>query len=383
MLRSEFLAGAVAALLPAGTPGFPNQNGVLPQTSIGINVPLTGPLAQYGSQVVKGVQACVDETNRFTGAITRYWGVRTFDDQNNTTVATSNVFVAASDPTVLGMIGNLTVDTTLAALPQYANANFALVIPSVTADIVTNRGFRNIFRLPTKDSSEGQLYARSVFHGRKGLSIIALSTKGDYGADVASGLVAQAKSDHRDAEIMTVDPTNDPANVAAVIIKGNANFVFLAGKPDRLGPIANALRKQGYKGDFGASDAFFTGTVIEPYGDATEGMLVASSTPPIDRIPSMATLIRDFQGEVGGIDAFEAFGYAAAQLLIAASGRANAKDRFGLLTQMQQGGAYNLLTGQYAFNYSGDASLPNVYLYRLTKKGFTFAQPAISDGFVV
>ncbi len=383
MLRSEFLAGAVAALLPTGTTGIPNQNGVLPQTSIGVNVPLTGPLGQYGAQIVKGVQACVDETNRFTAAMTRYWGVRTFDDQNNTTVASSNVFVAASDPTVLGMIGNLTVDTTLTALPQYANANFALVVPSVTADVITSRGFRNVFRLPTKDSSEGQLYARSVFHGRKGMNIIALVTKGDYGADVASGLVSQAKADHRDADIMTVEPTNDPANIAAVIIKRDANFVFFAGKPDRMGPIANALKKQGYKGDFGASDAFFTGSVIEPYGDATQGMLVASSTPPIDRIPSMATLIRDFQGEVGGIDAFEAFGYAAAQLLISASGRANAKDRFGLLTQMQQGGSYNLVTGQYSFNYSGDASLPNIYLYRLTTKGFAFAHPAVADGFVV
>ena len=53
------------------------------------------------------------------------------------------------------------------------------------------------------------------------------------------------------------------------------------------------------------------------------------------------------------------------------------------MQQMQQGGAYNLLTGQYAFNYSGDASLPNIYLYRLTMKGFTFAKPAITDGFVV
>ncbi len=383
MLRSEFLAGAAAALLPTGNTGFPNQNGVLTQINIGVNVPLTGPLAQYGSQIVKGVQASVDETNRFTPSITRYWGVRTFDDQNNATVASSNVFVAASDPTVMGMIGNLTVDTTLAALPQYANANFAIVVPSVTADVITRRGFRNIYRLPTKDSTEGQLFARSVFSKHNALKVIALTMKGDYGADVAAGLVAQAKNDHHDADIIEVEPTNDPENIAAVVIKRDPSFVFFAGKPDHLGPIANALRKRGYKGDFGASDGFFTGTVIEPFGDAMDGTLVASSTPPIDRIPSMLTLIRDFQGEVGGIDAFEAFGYAAAQLLIMASGRANAKDRFALLTQLQQGGAYNLLVGQYAFNFAGDATLPNIYLYKMTPKGFTFEKSAVPSGFVV
>lgn len=382
MLRSEFLAGAGAAMLASGNAGFPNQNGVLPQTNIGVNVPLTGPLGQFGSQIVKGAQACVDETNRFTPSITRFWGLRTLDDQNNSTVATSNVFVAASDPSVMGMIGNLTVDTTLAALPQYANANFALVIPSVTADVVTRRGFRNIFRLPTKDSSAGQLFARSVLAKHDG-TIITLSTDGDYGADVANGLVSQAKANRRDADNINVLATNSPENIAAVVIKRNANFVFLAGKPDRFGPIAQALRKQGYKGDFGASDGFFTGTVIDPYGDALNGALVFSSTPPLDRIPSMLSLIRDFQGEVGGIDGFEAFGYAAAQLIIQAAGRANARDRFTLLTQMQQGGAYNLLVGQYAFNFSGDATLPNIYLYRLTPKGFTFEKSAVPSGFVV
>ncbi len=383
MLRSEFLAGAAAALLPSGNAGIPNQNGVLPQTNIGVNVPLTGPLAQYGTQIVKGVQACVDETNRFTPSLTRYWGVRTFDDQNNATVASSNVFVAASDPSVMGMIGNLTVDTTLAALPQYANANFAIVVPSVTADVITNRGFRNVFRLPTKDSSEGQLFARSVLPRHKSAKVIALTMKGDYGADVANGLIGQAQADHHDTDTIDVNPTNDPENIAAVVIKRDASFVFFAGKPDHLGPIAKALRKQGYKGDFGASDSFFSGAVIDPYGDAMDGTLVASSTPPIDRIPSMVTLVRDFQGEVGGIDAFEAFGYAAAQLLIMASGRANAKDRFALLTQMQQGGAYNLLVGQYAFNFSGDATLPNIYLYKMTTKGFTFDRSAVPSGFVV
>ncbi len=383
MLRSEFLAGTIAALLPSGTTGIPNQNGFLPQVNLGVNVPLTGPLAQFGSQIVKGVQACVNETNRFTPSLTRYWGVRPFDDQNNATVASSNVFIAASDPTVMGMIGNLTVETTLAALPQYANANFAIVVPSVTADIVTNRGFRNIFRLPTKDSSEGQLFARSVLPKNRSATIIAVTMKGDYGADVASGLVAQATADKHDAHTITVEPTNDPENIAARINKRNATFVFLAGKPDPLGPIAKALQKQGYKGDFGASDGFFTGAAIDPYGEALSGTLVASSTPPIDRIPSMLQLVRDFQGEVGGIDAFEAFGYAAAQLLIQAAGRVNAKDRFALLTQLQAGGAYNLLVGQYAFNFYGDATLPNIYLYKMTPKGFTFEKSAVPSGFVV
>ena len=378
MLRGEFLGGSVAALV--GGAVAPNQ-GFLQQVNLGVNVPLTGPLANYGNEIVRGIQACVDETNRFTPSPTHFWGVRTFDDQNSPTVATSNVFVAASDPSVIGMIGNLTAETTLAALPQYANASFAIVVPSVTADVITDRGFRNVFRLPTKDSTEGQLYARSVLG--KGSNVVALATAGDYGASIANGLIAQARADKRDGSLVDVNPTADPANIAAVVLKRKPSHVFLAGKPERFGPIAKALRKQGYTGEFGASDSFFSASVVDPYGEVMNGALVVTSQPPLERIPTIISLLRDFEAQVGSITAFSAFGYAAAQLLMQAFGRSNARDRFALLSQLQQGGTYNLIVGQYAFNFSGDASLPNVYLYRLTPKGFDYVKAAVPSGFIL
>jgi branched-chain amino acid transport system substrate-binding protein len=378
MLRSDFLAGAAALVTGAAVPG---GAGFLTQINIGVNVPLTGPLAQYGSDVMRGAQACADETNKFTPSPTYYWAVRGFDDQNNPTVASSNVFIAASDPSVIAMIGNLTAETTVQALPQYANANFALVVPSVTADVVTERNYRNVFRLPTKDSTEGQLYARAVLG--KGTKVVACATPGDYGASVANAVVAQARANKRDAAIVGVEPTNDPENIATVIIKQDPTHVYLAGKPDRFGPIAKALRKQGYKGEFGASDAFFTTAIVEALGEVMDGTLVTTSTPPLERIPTIVSLLRDFQAEIGGITAFSAYGYAAAQLIIAAAGRGNAKDRFGLLTQLQQGGTYNLIVGQYAFNFQGDATLPNIYLYELSPKGFKYVKAAVPSGFVL
>ncbi|HET9029127.1 MAG TPA: branched-chain amino acid ABC transporter substrate-binding protein [Candidatus Aquilonibacter sp.] len=378
MLRSHFLAGTGALAIGGAVPG---QGGFLQQINLGVSVPLTGDLAHYGEQIVKGAQACCDETNRFTPSPTHWWAVRTFDDQNSPTVATSNVFVAASDPSVIGMIGNLTVETTLAALPQYANASFALVVPSVTADVITARGYRNVFRLPTKDSTEGQLYGRAALS--KGANVVALATPGDYGASIANGLVAQARTDKHDASLVAVEERSDPADIAVIVLRSNPTHVFLAGKPDRFGPIAKALRKRGFKGAFGASDSFFTTAVIDPYGEAMDGALVVTSTPPLERIPTIVSLLRDFQGEVGEVTAFSAYGYAAAQLLIQAYGRGNAKDRFSLLTQLQQGGAYNLIVGQFGFNFNGDASLPNVYLYELSPKGFAFKKAAIPSGFVL
>jgi len=382
MLRSEFLTGAASLAAATTGVGAPGPTFV-PQSNIGVNVPLTGQLAQYGADIVRGVQAAVDETNRYTSTITRAWGVRSFDDQNSVAVATSNVFVAASDPSIVAMVGNLSADVTVKALPSYANANFALVVPCCTADSVTAGSFRNVFRLPTKDSDEGRLFARSVLQKRKSMTVIAVTVENDFGLDTAKAFVAQAKSDKHDADILTLSPKSDPRNTAAVLIARSPGYIFLSGRPTVLGPLAVEMRSQGYQGEFGCSDGFYLPTTTDMYAKPLDGALVATSEPPLDRVPGIVPILNDLRNEVGAITAFSAYGYAAAQLLIMASQRGNATTRFTLLTQMQSGGAYNLLVGQYAFGFSGDATLPNIYLFRVTADGFKFDRSAVPTGFAI
>ena len=377
MIRSEFLASTGAMLAVTS----PFSQGVLQQFSIGVNVPLSGPLADYGKQIAQGVQAAVNEANRYN-SLTRAWAVRAFDDQNTVAVATSNAFIAAADPGVIAMVGNLTIDVTLAALEQYRNASFACLVPALTADVITSRGFRNVFRLPTKDSTEGRLFARAVLQGRKSTVVRAIWVEGEYGADTARAFVAQAKGDKHDADLVAMETTSDPKNTAAIALKANPTYIFLSGKPDRLGPVVRELRAQGYKGDFGASDGFFTTAITQPYGTLLNGALVATSLPPVERVPTNLTLLSDLHGDVGDVTAFSAYGYAAGQLIISAAGRANAKDRFQLLTQLQQGGSYTLLVGQYQFDFNGDATLPEIYLFRITERGFDYVRPAVPNGFV-
>jgi branched-chain amino acid transport system substrate-binding protein len=375
MQRSEFLAlMAGATVTPATT--------TLQQSTIGVSVPLSGKLQPYGEEIVKGVRAAVDEQNRFT-TITRAFGVRAFDDQNDNAIATSNVFTAEADSTIIGMVGNLTTDVIVATLPAYANASMPLVIPANTADVITTKNYRNIFRLPAKDSAEGQLFARAVLQGRKPLAALAITVDGDYGFDVARAFVAQAQADKHKADTLTFEATRSPKDIAGVIIERAPAYVFFAGRVDRLGPVAPELRAQGYTGEIGLSDGFYTPATTETYGSYLNGALCASSMPPLDRIPSALTYLPDFRNEVGSITGFSAYGYAAGQLLIQASQRASAVNRFQVLTELQMGGSYPLLIGVYAFTFAGDASQPNIYLYSVAPGGFTYVKAAIPSGYVV
>jgi branched-chain amino acid transport system substrate-binding protein len=394
MKRRSFIATAGAAIAagaaaPARSQVIPiqpiqPQQQFLQQLTIAVSVTLSGSLQKYGEEVVKGVQAAVDEQNRFTAPVSHVWGMRALDDRNDPGVAASNANVAAADFTVIGMIGNLTAPMTLAALSRYAGQGFAVIVPTVTADAVTKRGYYNIYRLPAKDSASGRLFANSALDGKRGVTTLAIAFDGDYGYDVANGFVTAARLNHHPSDLLLF-PLNktDPAEAARSVLDRSPGYVFLAGKTAELGPVADALRLAGYTGDFGAADGFYNSDTIATYAKTLEGAYVASPMPPIDRVPSAIQLITDFEREVTQITTQSAFGYAAGQLMIAAQQRDNATTRTTLLRSMQTGGTFTTLVGQFAFNISGDPLIPNIYLYTVGTDGFKYARPAVRTGFVL
>jgi branched-chain amino acid transport system substrate-binding protein len=377
-------SGRAAAQIVPGQPFGPINGQFLQQLTIAVNVTLSGQLGKYGQEIVKGVQAAVDETNRFNAPISHVWGYRSLDDRNDQGLAATNPNVAAADSTVVGIVGNLTAPMTLAALPHYANTGFAVIVPTVTADSITARGYHNVYRLPAKDSTSGRLFAGAALEGKRGISAIAVAFDGDYGYEAARGFVMGAQAERHPADVLLF-PLNktDPAQAARTVLDRNPGYVFLSGKTAQLGPIAEALRLAGYRGDFGASDGFYNLDTIATYAAPLDGAYVASSMPPLDRIPSAMQLVSDFQREVSQITAFSAFGYAAAQLFIAAAQRGGATTRTALLNTLQRGGTFTTLVGQFAFNISGDPLIPNIYLYTVGKDGFKYARPAVRSGFIL
>jgi branched-chain amino acid transport system substrate-binding protein len=369
--------------VPIQQPGpFPNT--FLTQYTIGVCVTLSGPLGKYGTEVVRGVQAAVDESNRFTTPIGHVWGMRTYDDRNDSAQAASNASVAAADSTVIGLVGNLTKQMTLAALPRYANVNFAVVVPTVTANAITARGYHNIYRLPANDTNAGQLFGSTVLEKKRGITALAVALDGDYGSDVARGFIQGARGNRVGADVLLFPQSGfDPAAAARSVLDRSPQYVFFAGKTVELGSLAEAVRLAGFTGEFGASDGFYNSDTIANYAPTFDGAFVASNLPPLDRVPSAIGLLTDFENEVGAITALSAYGYAAAQVIISAAGRTGAGTRFSLLTTMQRNPSFTTLVGQYGFSVNGDPLIPNIYIYQVGKKGFSFSRPAIRNGFVL
>ena len=387
MRRSHFIAGGAA--LAAATSGLPARAQYNPTPyrqvlSIAVNVPLSGPFGTFGQQIVNGARAAVDYNNQYSGPLERIFSVRTFDDQNALAIAISNAQFAAGDLTVMATIGNLSADVTVGTLPEYASDGMALIVPASTADAITGRGFRNVFRLPTKDTTEGQLFAHTILPKAKSTLALAVLQDGGYGAELAQGFVAQAKSLKIAAEAVAFPAENpDYARAAAAIVARKPDYLFLAGKLSAMGPLIPALIAAGYKGAFGLGEGFYDPQTIALYGAQLTGAMVATSFAPLKRAPGDFMTLSDLTARIGDVTAYSAYGYASAQIVMSAVKRTNAADRGATLQALITGTTYQTLTGSYRFDFNGDPVDPNIYFFSIGKDGFKYEKPAHPTGFVL
>jgi branched-chain amino acid transport system substrate-binding protein len=287
-----------------------------------------------------------------------------------------NAQFAASDPSIVAMIGGLDGKLTTAALPTIANLQLPLIVSGSTTNSITDRGYRNVWRVPTKDGTEGQLFARFLAKRARPKYALAVTQDGDYGPDVATGFGDQAAALGIKADTYTFAwDKPDYAGAAKGIVAKQPDYVYLCGETKALGPLVPALKAAGYTGSFGASEGFFNQLTLDTYGDALTAAFISTSFPPIERAPDVANVLTDFRARAT-VTALSAFAYAAAQIVISASRRNNATNRLATLSALQTPVSYDTIVGSFQFGFNGDPIDPNLYFYTVT--GGTFKYSAAS-----
>lgn len=385
MRRNRFLTTALAA----GAAASANQPArVLAQTfaqqvTIGVNIPLSGDLAAEGNQIVDGVRAAISETNQTAGVFSMGFALRLFDDNDALAQQIENVQFAAADSSLVALIGGLDGKVTAAALSTYVGSQMPLLVSASTADAITAVGYRNIWRLPTKDSTEGQLFARFLARRAKPKFALAVTQDGDYGADVASGFINQSAALKMSAGgYLFPWQKPDYAAVAKAMVAKNPDFIYLCGETGAMGPLIPALIAAGYSGKFAASEGFFNQGTLDTYKDALAGAYISTSFPPLERAPDVAGILSDFRSRAS-LTVLSVFAYAAAQIVIAAVRRTGATNRLALLSALQSPINYDTVAGSFAFGPNGDPLDPNLYFYSITGGAFKYVAPSHPTAFIL
>ena len=318
------------------------------------------------------------------GNFDRSFGLRTFDDQNTVVGGVMSSQFSGGDPTILATVGHLSGSVTNTVLPQYANSSMPLIVPASSADVITSHGYRNVFRLPTKDSTEGMLFAHFLAHTYRPKRAVALTQDGDYGGDVARGFARQMELEKVPTDVLTFAQTKPAlADVAQKILATGADYLYLAGNTETMGPLLPVLRGAGFLGTFGASQGFYNPLTIARYSHDLANVLVSSSMPPLDKVQAVNDDLSELRGNYGEVTPLTAFGFAATQLAINAIQRTGAVDRLSLIRALANSASYDTLVGTFNFAFSGDPADPNLYFYSLAGGKFTYVNSAHSSSFLI
>ncbi|MBV8600298.1 MAG: branched-chain amino acid ABC transporter substrate-binding protein [Candidatus Eremiobacteraeota bacterium] len=380
--RRAFAGGIGAALAATAAKGSAQIN---PQASVAVVCPLSGPESQAGTQLANGVRGALDDANGTRGLFDRFWSLRTFDDQGTMAQALLEAQFAINDLNQSAAIGHLGGKITNQLVRQYANAAMPLIVPATTLDSITQQGYRNVFRLPTKDTTEGILHARYVKKENRGKKIAVVSADGaDYGPAVAFAFYKQTGGDGLtpfDARFPADRPDFDA--LARRIVAQGADLVFLSGLARDLGPLIPALRGAGYGGQFDGPSGFFDGALVPSYGSAVEGLTVSTSMPPLQIVPQAMAIKQNYEQHYGPMGPLAAFGYAATQMFVAAIRRGSTIARLGVMRTLAQPIAFDTIVGSFTFDAYGDANDPNVYFYQLQGGNWHYVRAAHPSGFIV
>lgn len=381
MIRSAFLAGVGNA---AGAAQIAQLTPFTASLRFAVIAPQSGEDRPLGTQLVAGVSAAVDELNRLRSSFERALLYTAYDDHNAAADATVQAGFATAAPDVVAVIGHLSASSTLATEQIYASASMPLIVPTVTDDRVTARGYRNLFRLPTKDSDEGGLVAAYAITiaGCKAPHVV--TQDGDYGPDVAAGFIRRAGALRVNAE-GTQFPIDKPdyAKAADNVLAHTPDCVTLAGTALDMGPLLGVLRAKGYTGRFLATQGFFDPLTVGTYAKAAEGLVVSSSVPYYPLAPTALRDVQDYQARYGRLTPVAAYGYAAVQLVQLAARRAGATNRLQIVRALASGGVYDTITGSYTFGPYGDVLQPNCYFYNVHDGKFAYERQAHPSGFML
>ncbi len=252
--------------------------------TIAVVVPLRTQPPQ-SLEVLRGVAQAQDQLNRGNGIKLK---VAIASDNANSDLARRIAQQLVDNPTVLGVIGHGTSDTTYAAGEIYQTGELVAISPVSSAKDLS--GFsRFMFRtMPSDEFPAKKLAAHMVTQLKKRKAVIFFNSANRYSRSLKDSFKdALYYGDKGEvvSEIDFNDPSFEAASSLTQAMKKGAEVIFLAPNSefsDRALLVINANQK---RLPILAGDALYTPRILNEIGDRAAGMVVA--------VPSIQTQLEN------------------------------------------------------------------------------------------
>lgn len=350
-------------------------------TTIAIVSSLSGDLAANGKDMANGAEMALREAIA-SGMIAHTVNIEQYDDQGDPKIAVNVANQVCQNTNVVAVVGHLTSGCTLAAAPVYSRSNMPVVMPVPTNPEITEKGFRNIFRVPATDAEQAPFLARYVLSKDKHTRVAVVHDLTAYGMGFATAFRETLETSGDKVVALFEGVQKDVRDFRTLItkIKEKApEYVLVAATYDMGAPFVRQMRELGLNATVLSGDGMFSTQYIELAGQAAEGTIVSFIAPSRGASPATDAFFAKYEEMYGKVVSFAPLGYDAGKVIASAISAASSVTREGILGSISRPEfQVDGVTGIIRFAANGDNMNKSLSLYVVRGGRFTLLRSDVS-----
>jgi branched-chain amino acid transport system substrate-binding protein len=354
------------ALAPATT-AVAQDKGTI---KIATQSPLSGGQASLGEGIKLGTQLAIEkykgnlEKKGFKVVLVPY------DDQAKPDVGVSNARNIIADQDILGVIGHLNSGVAIPSSEVYKDVSLAMISPANTNPTVTDRGYKNVFRVCGRDDVQGVVGSEFAFGTLKSKTVYIIHDKTTYGQGVAEFFKADAEK--KGMKVVGFEGTEEKSNFDPIItpIKArNPDLIYFGGLYDQAGPFFKQARERGVKAKFLGPDGMDASDLAKIAGKAIVGMYYTTVAGPVTVYPQAKKFADEYKAKFGkNPEPFSAQAYDATAILLEAIDTAakGGKPTREAVSTAVRNVKHTGVTGAIEFDAKGDPKQSQYFVIEVT-----------------
>jgi branched-chain amino acid transport system substrate-binding protein len=345
-------AGVVVLALLAGWPAPGEATHTI---KIGIAGPMTGGDAKMGQDFERAGRLVLEERKGQVAGHKIEFLVEDDKADPKEAVAVANKLVNAG---VKAVVGHYNSSCSIPASDIYNEASIIQITPTSSNPKFTERGYKMIYRIITRDDQQGVFVADYLKNQVKAQRVAIIHDKTTYG----QGLAEETRNA---MEKLGMKPiffeaiTRGEKDFTPVVTKlkaTNPDYTYFTGYYAEGGILVRQFRDLGVPGQFFAGDANQDQIFIETAGKAAEGVIMSSSPLP-EQLPSAAEFVKKYIAKNGpNPGPFVHYNYDAFNVLFMAMEKAGKEidNPKAVNEEIKKIKGYKGASGVLSFNEKGD-----------------------------
>ena len=343
--------------------GFAAVAAEKPTIRVGLTSAQSGQYADLASEFHTGVRAWVHDINERGSLLGRRVELVVYDDESNAERAARLYERLISEDQVDLLIGPFSSTLALAVGAVVEKHGFPMVMEA-TAPVVYDQGFKNVFGIYTP-ASHNMEAVLDIAAGR-GMTRVGLAYQAaEFPEAVADGV--RKSADGKGLDIVFDDSyavgVDDLTGFVGKLAQSRPQVIVVGAYLDDAVLFTKALQKNGYAPEMIAfSGAPSLVEFGEALGTAADGVIATTQWMRDGRIPGAFDFGFRYRARFGRYPSYNAAGgYAAGQVLEAATRLAGTTDRAAVRKQLSQMNFHSLL-GRYRVDDTGRQVGTPIYL---------------------